>query len=197
MGRVIAQEWISVDGLMAGPGGEGDVFAAAADDLAAFGAHNAAVLDSVGEILLGRGTYDIFRAFWPTAGGQPMADQINTLPKTVASTSLSAAPWGDHTPARVVADPVAHAHRRRSAGDGDTIVWGSSRLLRSLLAGGAVDVLELLIAPIALAVGVPLLPAGGRPVPLRLLETETWPGGTVRLRYGVRPGADRPGDTPG
>lgn len=93
MGRVIVQQWVSVDGFLAGPNGEGDVFAAV-DDFSASEAHNTALLTSVGEVLLGRRTYEIFAAFWPSARDQPMARQVNTLAKTVCSTTLDQAPWG-------------------------------------------------------------------------------------------------------
>lgn len=151
MGRVIVQQWISADGFVAGPGGEGDVFAAVRD-FSASETHNLALLESVDEVLLGRRTYEIFVAFWPSAGDEPMAQLVNSMPKTVCSTSLTQAPWGEHAPARIVPDAVKHVREQRA---GDTIVWGSVRLMRSLLAAGEVGELELFVAPIALGAGTP------------------------------------------
>lgn len=184
MGRVIVQQWVSVDGLLAGRNGEGDVFAAV-DDFSASEAHNTALLDSVDEVLLGRRTYEIFTAFWPSARDQPMAQQINTLPKTVCSTSLEQAPWGDHAPARVVPDAVAHVREQRAAQTGDIIVWGSVSVARSLFAADEVDELELFIAPILLGGGTRLLTADDQPVSLRLQESENWPANVIHTRYAV------------
>ena len=103
MGRVIAQQWMSVDGLVAGPDGEEDVFNAV-EAFAPSEAHNLALLESVDEILLGRQTYAEWVQFSPTAGNEPMADRVNQLAKVVCSTSLDAAPWGEHAPATVVRD---------------------------------------------------------------------------------------------
>ncbi|WP_229070066.1 dihydrofolate reductase family protein [Actinoplanes sp. DH11] len=183
MGHVLVQQWMSVDGFLAGPGGEGDVFAAVPD----FGdseRHNTALLESVDEMLLGRRTYQEFAAFWPEATDQPMARQVNGLAKTVCSGTLGAAPWGTHEAARVVPDAVAHVRSQRGS-DRRTIVWGSVSVMRALLAAGEVDELELFVAPIALGAGTPLLAPGERPVPLRLRESETWPAGVTRSRYVV------------
>jgi dihydrofolate reductase len=120
MARVLAQQWISADGFTAGPGGEGDVFAAVDDD-AATEAHNRALLPGFGEVLLGRRTYELFAAFWPYADDQPMAATVNAMRRTVASNVLAVAPWGSHAPASVVPDAAAHVR----AAAADVIVWAA------------------------------------------------------------------------
>jgi dihydrofolate reductase len=180
---LLAQQWISVDGFLAGVNGEADVFAAVAD-FTASETHNAALLADIDEVLLGRRTYESFAEYWPAAVDEPMATKINALPKTVCSTTLTAATWGEHNPARVVPDPVDHVRAHRAAG-ARIIVWGSVSVMRALLAAGEVNEMELFVAPIALGAGTPLLAAGAAPLPLRLTDSETWPGGVVRLRYAV------------
>lgn len=189
MSRVIVQQWVSVDGFLAGPNGEADVFAAV-DDFSASEAHNTALLDNIDEVLLGRRTYGIFAAFWPSARDQPMARQVNTLAKTVCSTTLNQAPWGEHAPARIVPDAVAHVREHRLAQAGDIVVWGSVSVARSLFAADEVDELELFTAPILLGRGTPLLTADDHPVWLRLQENERWPANVIRTRYAV----DRQGE---
>ncbi|MEU4620260.1 dihydrofolate reductase family protein [Actinoplanes sp. NPDC023801] len=182
MSTVLAQQWISVDGFLAGTNGEADVFAAVSD-FSASEAHNTALLKDIDEVLLGRRTYEAFAAFWPAAD-EPMAHQVNALPKTVCSTTLSAVSWGAHPAPRVAPDAVAHLRAKRPT-DTRTILWGSVSVMRTLMAAGEVDELELFVAPIALGSGTPLLAAGGAPLALRLKESETWPGGVLRLRYTV------------
>ncbi|MDI6105687.1 dihydrofolate reductase family protein [Actinoplanes sp. NEAU-A12] len=183
MAGVIVQQWISVDGFLAGPNGEADVFAAVAD-FTASEAHNTALLAEVDEVLLGRRTYEAFAAYWPTAEDEPMARQVNTVTKTVCSTTLTSAAWGRHPAPRVVPDAVDHVRAGREART-RTMVWGSVSVMRALLAAGEVDDLELFVAPAALGSGTPLLAAGAAPLSLRLADSETWPGGVVRLRYAV------------
>ena len=48
------------------------------------------------ELLLGRGTYEIFAAHWPYADG-PIADRLNATRKHVASTTLGRVEWSNST----------------------------------------------------------------------------------------------------
>lgn len=185
MRRVLVQQWVSVDGKIGGPNGEADVFDAVTD-FSASDRHNTALLDSVDEVLLGRRTYEEFVQFWPTAGGEALAPLINALPKTVASTTLGDAPWGEHPAARIVPDAAEHIRSRRAAGaSGITIVWGSITVMRALLRAQLVDDLELFVAPVLLGAGTPLLDPAGPEVRLALRDSETWPGGSMRVRYAV------------
>jgi dihydrofolate reductase len=57
-----------------------------------------------GAILLGRVTYEIFAAFWPTAPkDEGFADRMNDIPKYVVSKTLESPSWWNST---VVSDPV-------------------------------------------------------------------------------------------
>jgi dihydrofolate reductase len=183
MPRVLAQQWISADGFAAGPGGEGDLFAAVTD-AAATETHNRALLPGFGEVLLGRHTYELFAAFWPYADDQPMAATVNAMRRTVASSTLAAAPWGSHAPATVVPDAAAHVR----AATADVLVWGSLVLMRSLLREGLLTEVELFVAPVFLGAGRPLLGSGGASADVRLdlVESEQFPASVQRLRYAVR-----------
>lgn len=180
---VLAQQWVSLDGYAAGPGGEADLFAAVpAEADAASMDHNVHLLSEVAEVLLGRNTYESFVQFWPTAD-LPVAQLVNTTPKTVFSRRLREAPWASFAPARAEADAVAHVGRRRREGQGRLLLWGSLEVMGSLVRAQLVDELELFVAPVVLGAGVPLLPAGLR-VGLDLQETQVW-GSVVRVRYAL------------
>jgi len=184
--RVIAQEWVSLDGLAAGPHGEADVFAAVsaeADD--ASQRWNDRLLDTVDEVLLGRTTYESFAGYWPEAR-DAIAPRVNSVPKTVASRSLTTAPWGGFASAAVAPDAVDHVRARRGGPGGRCLVWGSVSLVHALIAAGQLDELDLFVAPLLLGSGTRLVPPGP-PVPLRLLESERW-GDALHLRYQVGPG---------
>jgi dihydrofolate reductase len=180
--RVIAQQWISLDGFASGPDGEGDIFAAV-EDFTGSEKYNRILLDSVDQVLLGRRSYESFVRFWPMAGGEPMAARVNTVEKVVFSTTLEAAPWGDFAPAKVVRDAVAHVREAKQAPGGALLMWGSLELMRSLMREKLVDELDVFVAPVLLGAGTPLVAPDG-PYALTQLDGEVW-GSSVHCRYAV------------
>lgn len=181
--RVVAQEWISLDGFAAGPGGEGDIFAAVgAEADAASQDWNERLLADLGQVLLGRVTYELFAAYWPTAK-DPVAERVNTARKTVFSRTLTAAPWGEFADAAVVPDAVRWVRDHRTGG-GNLLVWGSLDIVQALLDAGELDELDLFIAPVMLGRGRRLFPE--QQAPLRLVTSERWDG-TLHVRYVVDP----------
>src|SRR5688572_29265036 len=98
MGRLIVEQWTSVDGFAAD--GEGGVGFYVPDDPE--GGHEIeraqlAMLENVDAIVLGANTYRIFVDYWPTASpdDEAVAEPINRLPKHVVSNTLESAPWGE------------------------------------------------------------------------------------------------------
>lgn len=63
------------------------------------------------------------------------------------------------------------------------LVPGSISVVRQLLAAGLLDELRLLVHPVAARRGQRLFDEGERLYPLRLLRSETFPTGVVRLVY--------------
>jgi dihydrofolate reductase len=183
--RVVAQQWISVDGFAAGPADETEIFAGVPEDTDRRSmALNETLIPQVETVVLGRRSYEAFVRFWPTdlARDVPVAPLVNAVPKLVASTTLAEAPWGDHAPATVVPDAVEHVRALRAAPGGIVLVWGSLALMRALIDAGQVDELDLFVAPIALGGGTPLL---GRPLGLRQIAGEIFPAGGAHLRFAV------------
>ncbi|MEJ2860177.1 dihydrofolate reductase family protein [Actinomycetospora flava] len=185
--RVVAQQWISIDGFATGPTDEMEIFAGvpAASDARSMEL-NAELIADVETVLLGRRTYEAFVTFWPTEAARdvPITPLVNAVPKVVASSTLTAAPWGGHAPASVVPDAVAHVRALRAEPGGIVLVWGSLALMRTLLDAGLVDELDLFVAPIALGGGTPLV-TPGRPLGLRQLAGEVFPAGGAHLRFAV------------
>lgn len=182
-GRVVVQEWVSLDGYAAGPDGEADVMRGvdeAAD--ARSQAYNATLLDDTRAVLLGSRAYRQFVSYWPTSD-EPIAARVNAVPKIVASSTLGIAPWGAHPPAGVVADAHAVVREHRATSSGTLLVWGSLALVGSLVEAGEVDELDLFVSPTWLGRGTPLIGAGP-PLTLAQLASEDW-GTVTHLRYRV------------
>jgi hypothetical protein len=65
MRKVVLQEFVSIDGLVAGPNDSVDFIPASTQGDSSFGREQAALMDRIDTLLLGRVTYGMFAGFWP------------------------------------------------------------------------------------------------------------------------------------
>ncbi len=146
---------------------------------------------------MGRRTFDIFRGYWPdqTDPADPIATTINSRPKYVVSNSLRDADvmWrGEHPEtAHLVTGDVVSAVQALKNEPGDELqIWGSGKLLQTLLQHELVDRFRLMTFPLVLGSGHRLfnegiLPATMRPVKLSVTDLGIFigtyePAGPVR-----------------
>ena len=108
------------------------------------------VIGSQTDVLLGRGTYDYWSDYWPTATDEPFASFINGTTKHVFTTATPDVGWAKSTFVSTPAEPYV-ADLKEGDG-GDIGIHGSIRLAQSLIAAGLVDELRLVVCP-ALADG--------------------------------------------
>jgi dihydrofolate reductase len=141
------------------------------------------------ELLLGRGTYEIFAAHWPYDEG-PIADHLNSTRKHVASTTLDHVDWNNST---LIDGDVADYVKALKAEDGPEIqVHGSPGLLQTLLEHDLIDEYRLWIFPVVLGQGKPVFGDGAIPAGLKLAGSDvTATGVTVNVYH--RAGAIDPG----
>lgn len=141
----------------------------------------------VDALLLGRVTYDSFAGAWPereTAGGEDatFAAELGDLRKLVATRGEADLGWRNAE--RVHGDLVeAITALKAEPGVGKILVAGSISVVRQLLAAGLLDELRLLVHPVAARTGERLFDEGEPIYPLRLLRSEIFPTGVVRLIY--------------
>ena len=106
---------------------------------------------------------------------------MNSLPKYVASHTLTAGTWN---PTTILSGDVAAQVAELKQQPGREIqVHGSARLAQSLLAAGLIDELRLVVAPVVVGHGRRLFPDGGAPAGLRLISSETTPAGLALQTY--------------
>lgn len=115
----------------------------------------------------------------------PFADQINALPKHVASTTLTNAEW--QGTAILAGDALAAiAALKRQPSGGDILVYGSLKLVHGLQRAGLVDAYNLMVYPVVLGAGGRLFADGVRSN-LALAAATTLGEGIQWLRYEARP----------
>ena len=192
MRKVIVNEFMSLDGVAQAPGAEDE------DTSGGFehGGWHLRYFDDVsqswvvenmaeaGGFLFGRRTYETFAAYWPNAPDeeQILAQPLNTLPKYVASTTLTQPlEWQNSTLLEGdVAEAVAALKREDGA---DLHVIGSLELLQTLLEDGLVDELRLMIDPLVLGGGKRIFRDDGALRPLRLVESQVTATGAILATY--------------
>ncbi len=184
MRKVILQEFLTLDGLAAGPDGSTDYIPASTQGDQSFGQHQFGLAETIDAILLGRVTYGMFASYWPTATSDPFAETLNAIPKIVFSRTLERAPWGKYPDAELVRTGAAEEVGRRKAQSGkDMIVWGSLSLARSLMKAKLIDQYQLVICPVVMGRGTPLFREDGPALDLKLQEATRFDRGAVLLRY--------------
>jgi dihydrofolate reductase len=157
MRKIIVTELITLDGVVEAPGGKGTPHPHGGwqfkYDSPETGKYKIAEFSSVDTLLLGKATYEIFAAYWPTQTGPVFADPINQMPKYVVSRSLQKAEWNNSHILRDVAGDVAAL--KKSDG-GDILVYGSATLVRALLHHDLIDELRLMVYPLSIGGGLRL-----------------------------------------
>jgi dihydrofolate reductase len=186
MRKLIVNTFMSLDGVMQSPGGP-DEDPTGGFTLGGWGANyfDDEMMERVAEsgpyeLLLGRGTYEIFAAHWPYDEG-PIADQLNGTRKHVASTTLERVEWNNST---LIEGEVPEHVTRLKAEDGPEIqVHGSPGLIQTLLEHDLIDEYRLWIFPLALGTGKRFFGAGTIPVALKLVESKTTKTGVTINSY--------------
>jgi dihydrofolate reductase len=132
--------------------------------------------------LLGRTTYDIFSAYWPmiTDPSDPIAGKLNSLPKFVASRTLTAFSWSETSHVQDVTKEVIDLKKRFSR---EVQVHGSCGLAQTLIENDLIDEYRLLTFPVILGIGKRLFGVGAVPATLALVSSNTTSKGVIISVY--------------
>jgi dihydrofolate reductase len=189
MRKIIAITQVSVDGVMQAPGGpEEDPSNGFTHGGWAMPFGDDALRQIIDEtiagkfdMLFGRRTYEIFAAYWPKQGDNPIAKAFNKATKYVVTRSLGRFDWEKSLR---IDDDVVEGVRRLKASDGPELhIWGSSRLLQTLTASELVDEYRLWVVPVLLGEGKRLFEKDVPPRGLTLVETRSTPKGVLVNKY--------------
>lgn len=192
MRKIIAHEFISLDGVIQAPGGAeedtdngfkygGWTNSYWHDDI---GKHFFELIGQSDTLLLGRKTWQIHGgAFDPMPLGDPFGDVMNGIQKFVVSTTLkSAAAWRNST--LIGAKVVEEVRKLKEQPGKNILIDGSSVLIHTLAENELIDEYILHVYPLVLGGGKRLFP-NGKHILLKLLESYALPTGVVFQRYQV------------
>jgi dihydrofolate reductase len=146
-------------------------------------------------MVLGRVTYEMFAAYWPTASPEvegEYTELMNQTPKMVFSTTLTEPlAWQNSTLNR--GDVAAEIPRLTQQAGRDIGVWGSVALVRSLLRLGLLDRLRLQVYPVVLGTtGTKPIFDGFDRTTLQLVGSRVLDGQVVLLDYQAQAPGGRP-----
>lgn len=175
MRKVVATEFLSLDGVIEEPGWS---LAYWSDEIAQFKQGELFESDA---LLLGRVTYDGFAQAWPSRTDEDgYADRMNAMPKYVVSTTLHAPEWNN---THVITDDIAGAVSRLKQQRGQNIlIFGSGRLIRTLMQHDLIDEYRFLLYPVVLGKGKRLFeePSNAK---LKLVDSQVYSRGVLRVIY--------------
>ena len=188
MGKVIVMNWVTLDGVMQGPGRPDedtrDGFA-----LGGWGIPygDEATVAKMGERmggnrawLFGRRTYEGLLASWNARGG-PFKVALNSIHKYVASSNpATRLDWPNST--LLHGDIPAAVAELKQSSTANLVTMGSGVLIGSLMAADLIDEYLLMIAPLVLGTGRRLFP-GGTQASLRLVDSITTSTGVLIAAY--------------
>ena len=200
MRSIIGGVFLTLDGVMQGPGGPTEDFTGGFDEGGwVFKVWDEAVGEAVGALfagdyalLLGRRTYDIFAAYWPYVEGEAVAmgDAFTRADKYVLTRGDQPLEWANSHRLNSI-DQVAALRQENGP---DLIIQGSSTLYPALLAAGLIDRLLLMTFPLTLGEGKRLFGEGTPARMLKMVDHKVTAKGTVIATY--EPGGALPAPPP-
>jgi len=187
MRKVIALEFITVDGVIQAGGGPDEDTSGGF----AYGGWQAPYSDDVigtvmnkqmnmpFDLLLGRKTFEIWEPFWPHhADSWPGA---MTATKYVASNTMTSSEW---QPSVFLSGDIAEKVSQLKKQPGPNLhVYGSANLLQTLFKHDLVDELWLKIYPLTLGTGKRLFTDGTIPAAFKVTESQLSPKGIIIVNY--------------
>lgn len=188
MGELIVNMFVTLDGVIQGPG-------APREDTESGFKHGGwqgpysdeesgelitKNVDRIDALVLGRKTYDILAGYWPKAPAGPISTKLNSVPKSVASRTLKKVDWQNSF---LIKGDVANEIPKIKQMYREVHVIGSANLAQTLLKHDLVDRYNLWVYPVILGSGKKLFADGAAPTALELVKYATFRKGAVMLQY--------------
>ena len=187
MRKLVLTEWVSLDGYTAGPDNDMSFVGESFND--EMGQYEDDIVNTGDTLVLGRVTYESFAGSWPhvpdkpdvSEGEKAYARKLNSMRKIVFSRSLPSAEWNNSVLLREI-DPEAVKQWKQEDGK-DMLIYGSASIVQQLTNLGLIDEYQLLVHPVVLGGGKPLLENITDKHRLKLVSARPFSSGVVLLTY--------------
>jgi dihydrofolate reductase len=181
MGKVIVFNLTTLDGYFEGP--KRDISWHHVDE--EFNDFAIKQLNSVDTLLFGRVTYELMARYWPTStaikNDPIVAKKMNSLSKIVFSKTMSRVDWQN---TRLIKDNfVEEILKLKRQSKKDIFIFGSSDLAVSFIQHGLIDEYRIMVNPVFLGAGKPLLKGIRNRLELKLIKTKSFKTGNVLIYY--------------
>ena len=173
MRKIIAAEYLTLDGIMSDPAWTVPYWS---DELAAL---QEELFNECDLLLLGRITYDGMSKAWPAMADAPGAAGMNSIPKLVATRTLTQLEWNAGA---IQGDLVEALEKVKQQSGKNILIYGSGELVRSLMKHDLIDKYRLMVYPIVLGQGKRLFVEGSETT-LTLTNSVTTDKGVNVLTY--------------
>ena len=182
MGKLIVYNFVTLNGYFKGPKGDISWAKPGSKEESEYAAQN---LQSGGTLLFGRVTYEMMASYWPTPealkNDRAVAEGMNSAEKIVFSKTLKKAEWNN---TRVVKDNIVEEIKKMKKIPGkDMTVLGSGSIVTQFAEQGLVDEYQIMVHPVVLGDGTPILKDINDKLNLKLTSTRAFKSGVVLLSY--------------
>lgn len=192
MRKIITTTFLTLDGVMQAPGASdedkaegfnyggwqlGFDWGKEADDIL-----NTRIENAPYDLLLGRVTYEIFAAHWPNYKDEPnFGKPFNAAKKFVVSHKSVDLTWDK---SELITGNVVAELKKLKASDGpNLVVWGSGKLIQTLLVNNLVDRMHIFIYPVTIGTGKKLFAEGTQPERFKVVDSAITPTGVMFATY--------------
>jgi dihydrofolate reductase len=202
MRKIITTTMITLDGVMQAPGGskedtaEGFKFGGWLDGYGheeADTIYDTKIHTAPFDLLLGRLTYDIFASYWPDHKDEPRwGKPFDRAKKYVVSHNSIALPWDNSEliTGDIVAEikklksgPARNASHSDAGGGPDLLIYGSGKLIQTLLKENLIDRMHLWTFPVTIGTGKRLFAEGTLPEHFKQVDAKIISTGVVFATY--------------
>jgi len=190
MRKIITTTFVTLDGVMQAPGGpEEDTSGSFTHGGWMFNYFDAMMGNIVSgfmglpfELLLGKRTYDIFAAYWPTAKQDLLvAEKFNSTRKYVVSHNSTELAWENST--LITGDVVVQIKELKEKSGPDLWVHGSGNLIQTLLANHLIDAMHVWTFPVTIGNGKRLFAEGTQANGFKLIDSKISTTGVIIATY--------------
>jgi dihydrofolate reductase len=181
MCKVILFNMMTIDGFFEGPNREIDWHNVNTE----FNDFAIEQLDNAGMLIFGRITYELMAGYWPGAeaieNDPIVAGKMNSLPKTVFSTTLKRSDWSNTMIMNGNIEKIISTMKQELTKD--IFIFGSSDLASEFRRLDLIDEYRIMINPVLLGSGNPLFKEKDVKQNFRLLRTIIFKSGNILICY--------------